>query len=61
VAEAVACKVELDKTRVFVETFKHHSLNRLTEEIICKFYLTNLFVLLQSVDQMDQARVIQTA
>lgn len=50
VAEAVAGKVKLDKTGVLVKTFKHHSLNRLAEEIICKFNLANLFVLLQSVD-----------
>jgi len=45
-AEPVASEVDFNQSHVFVEGFQHHSLDRLTKEVVGQFHLRDSFVLL---------------
>ena len=61
VAETVTLQTDVDQSCVLVQCFKHHSLNGLREEVVSKFDLTDALVVLQGIDQVHKARVVQTA
>lgn len=61
VRETVPLQSNVDQSGVLVQGFKHHSFDLLTEEIVSELDLADALVVLESVDQVDEAGVVQSA
>ena len=61
VRESVPLKTDVDQCRVLVQCFKHDGFDLLAEEVVGELDLTDALVFLESLDEEDQASVVQSA
>lgn len=60
VTESVASQSYLNKGGVLVQGFKQDCFYVFREEVIVQFYATDVLVVLKSVNQVNQAGIVQT-